>query len=110
MMEQLLAHLWGDYILQTHRMATEKERSWFWATIHGVLYGVPFIVLCRPTGPAVAALSVIVGTHIIIDRFRLGKRFKKFPVPTPDAVIIWLRIIIDNTIHLTINYLALRFL
>lgn len=108
MMEQLLAHLWGDYILQTHQMATEKEHSWFWAILHGVVYVVPFAVFI-PTCSGLAA-AVIAGTHIVIDRFRLGKRFKKFPVPTPDAVMIWLRIIIDNTIHLTINYLALRFL
>lgn len=65
----LLAHLVGDYLLQSDWMATEKVRRWWPALVHGVLYTVPFLLLT--TEPA--ALAVIAGTHVVIDRFRLAK-------------------------------------
>lgn len=68
-MEQLLAHLVGDYILQSHYMATEKVRQSVAAAIHALCYTIPFLFLTR----APAALAVICGTHFVIDRFRLAR-------------------------------------
>jgi hypothetical protein len=30
----LLCHLLGDYVLQSHIMATRKTSSWLWALVH----------------------------------------------------------------------------
>lgn len=68
-MEQLIAHLIGDYILQNHAMAMRKTSLWFWATLHVLLYGIPFLFLT--TSPI--QWLIIVGTHLLIDRFRLAK-------------------------------------
>jgi hypothetical protein len=120
---QLLAHLVGDYILQTDKMARLKTGSWLWAIMHGLTYSLPFMLF----GPSLAALAVIAGSHIIIDRFRLARfvvEFKNrltdwngdFRTPTgyaedsPPWLSFWLLIIADNTIHLCINFAALRYL
>jgi len=148
-MEQLLAHLWGDYILQSDWAATNKTSKSFSCLVHVVLYGLPFLFLTFSP----LALLVIVGTHFVIDRWRLAKylvyaknflappsatfffslddpdlkegdQFTKlkdkytwenckgngYPSETPIWLSTWLLIIADNTLHLTINYFALKYL
>ena len=73
-MPELLCHLCGDYVLQNHWMANNKVKAWLPAIIHAVLYTLPFLFLtCEP-----AALGVICGTHVIIDRFRLARYWVEF--------------------------------
>lgn len=122
-MTQLLAHLWGDYILQSEWMAQNKTKQSLAALIHALLYAATFLLLTRHW----LALAVIVGTHFLIDRFRLaryavwlknGGPFNSwgfvsptgYPVETPPWLAVWLLIIADNTLHLSINYAALRWL
>lgn len=130
--EQLLAHVLGDYVLQTDRMARRKTGSDYWAWLHVLMYGVPFLIL----GASWLALSVIVCSHFLIDRYRLALyvvKFKTvldyslqgpteircrlsnlnafgFPQGTPDYLGFWFLILVDNTLHLTINYYALMYL
>lgn len=124
--DQLLAHLVGDYILQSHWMATEKTKQSFAAGIHAVTYTLPFLFLTRDPG----TLSFICGSHFLIDRFRLARFivwFKNgymftliphgFAVHRPTAtgyrddvpawLAVWLLIIADNILHLICNGAAL---
>lgn len=122
-MEQLIAHLIGDYIFQSHDMAVNKVRSNYWALYHAVMYSIPFVFLTHN----LIALLIICVTHFLIDRFRLALyvtrlknyMFGKFdnsvlvlstgyPEATPVWLSTWLIIILDNTMHMAINYLALR--
>jgi hypothetical protein len=64
-----LAHFVGDYVLQSHWMASEKTRRWWPAVAHAVTYGLPFLLLTLDP----VALAVIVGTHAVIDRYRLAR-------------------------------------
>lgn len=124
-MEQLLIHLFGDYISQTEKMASEKTKSYKWAAIHAAVYTIPFILLTRSE----LALFVIFFSHFLIDRFRLARFviFAKnkvtspslkwvdcsdtgFHKNTPPWLAVWLMIIIDNTIHMIINYLSIGYL
>ena len=76
----VLAHLTGDYLLQSHWMATEKTKRWWPAVVHAVTYGLPFLVVTRSP----AALAVIVVTHAVIDRYRLARHvvwLKNFLAP-----------------------------
>ncbi|MFG2826098.1 DUF3307 domain-containing protein [Streptomyces sp. NPDC048434] len=123
----LLAHLAGDYLIQSHWMATEKTKRWWPAIAHAVTYGVPFLLVTQ----SLAALAVIVGTHAVIDRYRLArhvvwvknlaapKAFRHgwaecsdtgYPQDTPPWMAVWLMIIADNTIHLAINAAVVRWL
>lgn len=124
--DQILAHLVGDYLLQSHWMAQQKTKQSFAAYVHAVTYTLPFIFL---TGNPVA-LAFVCGTHFLVDRFRLaryvvwlknGYAFSRLPHgiavhrPTdtgyrddvPPWLSVWLLIIADNTLHLICNGVAL---
>lgn len=125
-MEQLIVHLLGDYVTQTNWMAQNKTKDWFAAWLHALVYGAGFLLL----SPSLAALTVIVLTHYLIDRYRLATyvvfaknwitqpslRWKEatrnagYPNTVPAWLAVWLTIIADNTMHLAINYAALRWL
>lgn len=115
-MEQILAHLVGDYILQPNQIAQLKLKHWWAAVVHAVCYTAPFLLLTR----SVVALATVCLTHAVIDRYRLAKYVGQaknwqfsgdgYPTETPDYLRVWLMIITDNTIHLLINYAALKWL
>lgn len=123
----IVAHLVGDYILQSHWMAQTKTEKWLPAILHGVMYTIPFLLITQSP----LALLVIGGSHIIIDHYRLAKHvsFAKnfmapkshwptwqdskgtgFPSNTPPWLAVWLMIITDNTIHILINIGAILWL
>lgn len=128
--DQLLCHCLGDYVLQSHFMATNKTRSSRVALYHALTYALPFLFL-RPSWPA---LLVIAGSHFFIDRYRLARfvvAFKNlffsppaeyerlsmeidmatgFPKDCPPYLAVWLLIIVDNLCHILLNGLALRYL
>lgn len=127
-MEQLILHLLGDYVLQSDWMASNKTSAHIPALTHATVYSLPFLLL----SPSFAAFAVILGTHFLIDRFRLARFlvFAKehlapptkqppawidcaktgYPSTKPDWLAVWLLIAADNTLHLAINYAALRWL
>lgn len=126
----LLCHLIGDYVLQSHVMATRKTSSWWWALIHAAFYSIPFAALLWMTAalvPALVALLVIGGTHAYIDRYAIAAKWCRWYgvghpgiwwrpysvgemraefAPPPPFLGVWLTIIVDNTMHLAINAAA----
>ncbi len=176
-MEQLIAHLFGDYIFQSDWMANSKTSQSVACIAHCLTYGIGFYII----GASWGALFVIIGTHFLIDRFRLAKyvvyakqwicpfwiRIRQcsyvfenvmpkpvrchsetwsntnycshhintephlldelelperkyvstwedskatgYPSKTPPFMAVWLMIIADNTLHLLINYLAIKY-
>ncbi len=66
---QLVAHLIGDYVLQSDWMANEKTKRSFAAAVHALTYALPFLFF----RPSVLALVVIIVTHFAIDRWRLAR-------------------------------------
>lgn len=123
--DQILAHLVGDYILQSDWMATEKVKRSLAAAVHAVTYTLPFLFLTSdPT-----ALAFIAGSHFVIDRWRLARYLvwiKNLPYPgsapwkdctatgypadRPAWLTVWLLIIADNTMHIICNGVALKWL
>lgn len=123
-MEQLILHLIGDYVTQSDWMANRKTASTWAAFCHATVYSLPFFFLA-----AAKAVLAIWLTHLLIDRFRLAryvvfaKNFLGHPWPQwenckvtgypnerPAWLAVWLLIAADNTLHLAINYMALRWL
>lgn len=123
----ILAHMVGDYLIQTDWMATEKTQRWWPAIAHGVTYTLPFLFITQSP----LALVIIGGTHILIDHWRLARHVcwaKNLIAPKrhrhpwseckatgyhqtrPDWLAVWLLIFADNTIHLLINVAAVRWL
>jgi len=122
--DQLVAHAVGDYILQSDWMATEKTKQNLAAAAHALTYGIPFLFLA----PSPLALAVIIGTHFVIDRFRLARYLvwaknwlgpnrpwsecvaTGYPADRPAWLTVWLLIIADNVLHVLINGLSLYYL
>ena len=124
-MHEIIFHLIGDYILQTEQMAVRKLRSWFWAILHAVVYSLPFLLVIQRW----ECWLVITGTHAVIDRMAIASticRIKNliwfgpdapekeqntgYGIETPPFVRFWLVVIVDNTLHLSINHVALTYL
>ena len=145
-MEQLLIHLFGDFVLQTDKQALNKKKNTYYGfrmcLTHCAIYTFPFILLTQ----SLTALVVIFSTHFVIDKTNIVAYFiaikngtrayyrSKVPillrsskteedlstyydisnfgfnVERPFAISIWLMIITDNTIHLIINYFAIKYL
>ena len=123
-MEQLLLHLIGDYITQTDWMATEKSRNTLAAFVHSIVYALPFLLVGSEQ-----AMVAIFAMHFLVDRFGLARfvAFAKnkitqpslqwsdchptgYPPDMPGWLSASLLIVVDNTIHLSTNYLVLRML
>lgn len=123
----VILHFVGDYLTQSHWMATEKTKHAWPAILHGAIYGAPFLILTRDP----AALALIAGTHIAIDRYRLARhliwvknlmaprghnppwsacKVTGYPPDTPQWLAVGLMIVADNTIHVLINSAALAWL
>lgn len=131
-----LCHGAGDYVLQSSWMASQKTRRHLPALAHVAVYGLVFAVVLRPS---LLALAAIVGTHFLIDRYRLARYLcwasgwlapwqrnaqgwmppnKKWSECSrtgydplrPDYMSHWLLIIVDNIAHLAINAAALTWL
>jgi len=124
--DQLLAHAVGDYLIQSHWMATAKTNSSWAALAHATSYTLPFVVLTRSPG----ALATICITHFIIDRWRLARvvcwaknwlspagylpwsmcKATGYPPETPPWLAVWLMIVADNTLHILINGAAIKWM
>ena len=124
-MEQLLLHLLGDYIIQTDYQAVNKTKNIRIALLHAITYTLPFLLITTN----IYTLLVICATHCIIDRYRLARyiiyyknKLSDFSIKWEDCeqtgfhkdrpiwLTVWLLIITDNTIHLIINYLSLKYI
>lgn len=117
--DQILAHLVGDYILQSHWMAQNKAKHTHAALIHAFAYSLPFLLLTSN----MTAMWAIFLSHFMVDRFRIARFVVWFkngyalsgePVTAtgykddvPPWLSVWLLIIADNTIHLVCNGIAL---
>lgn len=109
-------------------MANNKTKSHFPALCHALVYSLPFLLL----RPSWTAWIVILVSHFAIDRYRLaryvvwaknflapkGSNFSweacrnsfGYPPDRPIWLAMWLMVIADNILHISINGLALRLL
>lgn len=126
--EGFLAHLVGDYVMQSHWMATEKTKRWIPALAHAATYTLPFLLITH----SLWALAIIGGTHAILDRYRLPKYLiwaknqigpkthrpalseavanGGFGANVPAGLATAMLIVVDNTLHIAINTGALCWL
>lgn len=110
----LVAHLVGDYLLQSTWMARNKAERWWPAIAHGTTYALPFALLTR----SLLALLVIGATHAAIDHYQVGRyvswaRDQLAPagerppasaiLAAPVGVAVGVGIVVDNTLHVLVN-------
>ena len=124
--DQILCHLFGDYILQTDYMAMHKRNKFKVAILHGLFYSFPFLFVCL--NPFKLLLIAII--HAVMDHYGLARYLcfiKEYITPTetkdwtdycitgyhrdrPMWLTTWLMIICDNTMHILINGLIIKYL
>jgi uncharacterized protein DUF3307 len=137
--DQLVAHLVGDYVLQSDWMASKKRTNHVAAFVHAIVYSIPFAFFA----PSATALWLIVYSHYLIDYYGLARyvvwaknclaprgwmkdasgwviegrtapwsqcRSTGYPPDRPVWLATWLLIIADNVLHILINGLALKWL
>lgn len=125
-MIQLIFHLIGDYVMQSDWMAQNKIKAHWPAFCHAWVYSLPFAFIA-----SWPAYLVILITHFFIDRYRLARYVAwaknrlgavstwhpwsecsgtGYHKDTPPFMAVWLMIAADNTMHLAINYAAIRWL
>ena len=117
-MEQLLLHLFGDFIVQNDWMALNKKENSLKGLsacfIHCLTYSLPFFLLTNWLGVLFIFLThFIFDSSHIVSYFLMYKNGAKdinnfgYNKERPFALTIWLNIITDNTIHLILNYIII---
>lgn len=88
-------------------MANNKQKRTFPCIIHCLTYTICFTFIA-----SWQALLVIFTTHFFIDRFGLAKnwKLKGMNENTPDYIKFFVTVAVDNTFHLLINYLAMKYM
>jgi hypothetical protein len=117
---QILLHFIGDFVLQNNWMANNKhnnhtKKGYYSCLVHCLIYSLPFLFITS----YMAVLGIFI-SHFLIDKYYLAKfvmRLKNwcftgigFPDDTPEYISTWLVIILDNIMHIIINYLLIFYL
>jgi hypothetical protein len=95
-MNLLIAHLVGDYLFQNRWMALNKHKNSWVCVFHSTIYTWSIMVIC---GWWDWRAFVIALTHYLIDKFRIGAKWRQFF--SRDTELPW-TILSDNTMHLLI--------
>lgn len=118
MVEMMLGHLWGDYILQSNWMATRKSKDARACLVHCLIYTACVCAFLRTLNPLIAVLIFL--SHYPIDRWGLAQKLldltrsrNLMAEETSDAPAKTIRVgfavlvytVADNTLHFTIMYL-----
>lgn len=126
MFEALLCHLVGDFCLQNDWMAAKKREDSFHCGVHVAVYTAVFLAITQ----SIWALLLIAGTHFLIDRFGLARKWCEFYgvgfpwsqtpnpdkhafttlLPEPEYKTFWLIVVVDQSFHLVCNYFILLYL
>lgn len=102
----LIAHLIGDFLLQTETMASRKTQQWSWMLAHvGVYTGTVAIVLIAfavshriPAWIALLSVVFVGASHALLDRRTFTKGWMRWNGTSPDHA--WLPVVVDQTFHL----------
>lgn len=118
-MLQGILHLIGDYLLQNDWMAENKgkytAKGYMACLVHCALYTLPFALVYQSLHVEI----IVFLSHFLIDKYKLaiywirlknwywsGDNFG-YAEDKPKWMSVWLLIIVDNTLHLICNYVAI---
>ena len=104
----LVAHLVGDFLMQTPNMARRKEESWAWLSAHVAVYMAPVtvVVVCYtvshglPARAALVAWLLLAGSHALLDRRGFIRWWTRHVLGVPDDH--WLFIVVDQVFHIVV--------
>lgn len=102
----LIAHLVGDFLVQTDSMAKYKGQNWLWMLKHVGLYMMIMSALLIvyallhpvPAGLVAAALLFLAVTHVILDRRAFTNWWMRLVGISNDK--LWISVAIDQVFHI----------
>jgi len=102
----LVAHLVGDFLVQTDSMAKYKGQDWLWMLKHVGLYMTIMSALLivyalfhpMPAGLVAAALLFLLVTHVILDRRAFTNWWMRLVGISNDK--LWISVVIDQVFHI----------
>ena len=109
MINALIGHLVGDFILQNDWMALNKKKSTYHCAVHCLIWTASVALMCGQFGMVGIALLFV--THFIQDRTNAisnwmelvgQKQFRDGPCAP------WSSIVVDQAFHLVTIWLILR--
>lgn len=102
----LLAHLFGDYILQWDNLSLWKSKRLSGVLLHGLIVTVVTLLFALLIDPAWWPWAIMIGViHTLIDAFELPIRRQLAVKQTGKGAL--LLFVVDQTAHLTVIALAL---
>ncbi|HBW35705.1 DUF3307 domain-containing protein [Desulfosporosinus sp. BICA1-9] len=106
----ILAHLLGDFPLQTSWMAINKTTKWFPLIAHSLLYTATLGVIAffGFGGLAWWQLLAIFLAHVLLDRRRFVTWWITQVMRTDLSKNQWLGIMVDQVFHVTLLALILQ--
>lgn len=119
----ILGHFIGDYLLQNKAMMLNKSKKGFrgalWCTLHCAIYTAVVCLFLWTANPWII-LAVFL-SHWPIDRWSLAIKWMQliksrdpnetyFSKETDSAFYAIVYVVTDNTMHILLIWLALRFL
>ena len=106
----LIAHLIGDFPLQTSWMAINKANNWLPLFVHSILYTavIGIIAVVGFGGLSLWQLLIIMLAHVILDRRTLVAWWVHQIMRTNLSENRWLGIMVDQVFHVTILALILQ--
>jgi hypothetical protein len=60
----LVMHWIADFVLQSHKMASNKSKSNYWLGLHCLVYGILFMIVINPLFGIITGLA-----HFVTDYF-----------------------------------------
>lgn len=103
----LFGHFLADWVLQTRKMAENKSNSWFWLSMHVLMYTVAFTGCSLITFHNTQTLTPLNGLwfglingaiHFIVDA--ITSRFTSYFYTTNRKKAFWTTIGFDQLIHM----------
>jgi hypothetical protein len=100
-----MAHLLGDWLLQTEWQAENKRTRWRALFTHIVVYhAVVLAVLLWQAGPARPLLFAVVlflaVTHTLLDHFTVVPLMRALRITVKREPERWLMVAVDQSVHL----------
>jgi hypothetical protein len=102
----LLAHIMGDFVLQTNRLARWKSSTQWGVLVHGLIVLLVTLIFALAEDPSWWAWALFIGfTHILIDSANraLVQRFRRYD----HGLAALVRFSMDQGLHLGVIFLAL---
>lgn len=107
----IIGHMVGDYILQTHSMATQKKQNSPVCFLHSSIWALAVCIFAGWTNNLVA-IAFLTLAHYVIDRTNVVRwmmsKYQPLFVEPPFAP--WSLIVVDNTWHLVQIWIASKFI